>query len=128
MEEERNILRAAVAQYATIDDEIQELNKRLSALRERRSVKEIEIGELLRSPEFSTFNKLSHGNSDIVVKRPNQWSNPWSLSKSAFLRYVSAYRAENIEPSLEGFVYFLTTRYDATRLVDRFALTRTVRG
>ena len=128
MEEAREHLRAAVAEYSRTDDEIQELNKRLTALRERRSLKENEIGEILRSPDFSTFNKLSHGNSEIVVKRPQQWSNPWSLSKSAFLRYEAAYRGENDLPTLEGFVYYLTTRYDATRIADRFALTRTVRG
>lgn len=127
MEEARNHLRTAVAEYARTDDEIQELNKRLTALRERRSLKENEIGDILRSPDFSTFNKLSHGNSEIVVKRPQQWSTPWSLSKSTLLRYQSLYRNADANPSVEGFIQYITTHYGATRIADRFALTRTVR-
>jgi hypothetical protein len=124
MAEDRNVLRTAVAKYAQIDDQIQEINRRIHALRTERSVVEIEIGDILRSPEYATYNKLSHGNTEIVVKRPHQWTMPWSLSKTGLVRYADAYKRSATVPTVDGFLVYLSTVYGQTRVSDRFSLIR----
>jgi hypothetical protein len=125
MAEDKENLRAAVARYAALDDELQELNRQVYQRREARSIIEMEIGDILRSPAYSTFNKLSVGNSEIAVKRPQQWSNPWSLSKGALMRYGTQYKQQNPNPTVDGFITFLENTYGPTRVADRFSLTRT---
>ena len=126
MAEDRNNLRAAFARYVAADDELRVLNRRVATLREHRSIAELEAAEILRLRENLTFNKVSFGNSEIVVKREGQWANPWSLSKSAILRYAESYKGSTTTPTVDGFTAYLEAVYGQSRISNKLVLIRSV--
>jgi hypothetical protein len=122
--ENRDILRETVNQYATIDDQIIALNEQLFTLRFERKQKEKQIVEMLKTPEFSTYNRLnvSADNSLIKVYRPTEWNRPWSLSKSMLQRLLHNYFRNAIAPNAEE--CYSTIVAQTTVPTDTFSIER----
>jgi hypothetical protein len=124
MAEDRTNLRAAASRFVALDEQIKELNARVSQLRETRSIIELEIADILRQPEYATFDKLNVNGEEIKVKRPGYWNNPWSLSQSALERYSAQYINSTANHSVTGFIEYIKAVYGQTRVSNRFSLTR----
>jgi hypothetical protein len=76
-------LRRVVGVYREIDDQLKALNTQVYNLRERRQITELEIIDIIRQPAYAEHHKIqiAHDNSILKIKRPQEWSAPWSLSK-----------------------------------------------
>lgn len=125
MEELRRTMRA----YRQLDDAIRELNKQVGTLREERKVKELELGDILKDPQFQAFNvlKVEDDGSTIKVQRPNTWYKGWSLSKRDLQNYIDHY-FENAGPNanrIDCFA-FIVEHQKRDSLADEFKLTRSV--
>lgn len=93
-------LKTCVRRYRDLDNQIREINKNVGTLRERRKIVELEIGDFLKSPQFSQHNILAlEDGSRINVQRPQQWSKPWSLSKKSLGEHLVNYFAMSRNPS-----------------------------
>ena len=82
MSSTKNELVACVRKYRTLDDRLKTLNQETYKLREDRKIVEMDMTDLLRTPELATINKLEINDDHSVIKiqRPDMWSKPWSLS------------------------------------------------
>lgn len=123
MEELRRTMRA----YRQLDDAIRELNKQANTLREQRKIRELELGDILKDPQFQAFNvlKVEDDGSMIRVQRPNTWHKSWSLSKRDLQNYIDHY-FENAGPRAnraDCFAFILEQQKQAS-LADEFKLTR----
>jgi phage pi2 protein 07 len=125
MEELRRTMRA----YRQLDDAIRELNKQANMLREQRKIRELELGDILKDPQFQAFSvlKVEDDGSTIKVQRPNTWYKSWSLSKRDLQNYIDHY-FENAGPNAnraDCFAFILEQQKQAS-LADEFKLTRVV--
>ena len=125
MEDLRRTMRA----YRQLDDAIRELNKQVGTLREERKVKELELGDILKDPQFQAFNvlKVEDDGSTIRVQRPNTWYKGWSLSKRDLQNYIDHYfeNAGSNANRADCFMFIVEQQKRAS-LADEFKLTRSV--
>ena len=67
MEEFRQVLNA----YETLDRQLKDKNAEIYALREERKIKELELVDFLKTPEFSTFQRIERPNGTVItISRP----------------------------------------------------------
>jgi len=95
MEEAIRDLKRCVKQYRTVDDELRRLNKAIFERRESRKIVEMEIADLMKIDGFRDFKKLKieEDGSTITVRRPQEWSKPWTLSKEDLKELLDQYFA-----------------------------------
>ena len=127
MGDDRTAERAAFARYVEADDEIKNLNQQINLARDRRSTAEQEVAVILRQQRNITTNQVSFGNSMFEVKREGQWANPWSLSRSAIVRYATEYQRGATNPTVDGFITYISTVYGQTRISNRLMLVRKIK-
>jgi hypothetical protein len=122
-------LRRTMRTYRQLDDSIRELNKEVGTLREQRKVTELELGDILKNPQFQAYNvlKVEDDGSTIRVQRPNTWYKGWSLSKRDLQNYLDSY-FENSGPraNREDCFKFIVEQQKQSALADEFKLTRLV--
>jgi phage pi2 protein 07 len=113
--------------YRELDDAIRQLNKQVATLRQERKIAEIELGDILKSPQFQEFTilKVEDDGSTIKVQRPNTWYKGWSLSKRDLGNYIDHYfenagAAANREDCLK----FIVDQQKRDSLSDDFKLSR----
>ena len=125
MEEDLRNLRVSVNKYRDVDDRIRGLNKQLQNLREERKIIELEIVDVVKQPEFSTFEKLSinEDNSQIIIKRPTQWNTGWTLSKGKLRDLLFQHFGEGNENAIN--IYnFIVREVRQTSISNEFSLER----
>jgi hypothetical protein len=122
-------LRRTMRKYRQLDDAIRELNKQVTPLREQRKITEIELGDILKNPQFQNYNvlKVEDDGSSIKVQRPNTWYKPWSLSKRDLQNYIDHY-FENAGPraNREDCFAFIVEQQKRASVAEEFKLTRNV--
>jgi hypothetical protein len=93
MEELKNELKNCLKKYRDADDQLRQVNKLASELRERRKIVEFEMADILRQPQMSQVGvlKLENDNSMIKIQRPGTYNKPWSLSKRDLQNYLDHY-------------------------------------
>lgn len=93
MEELKNELKNCLKKYRDADDQLRQVNKLASELRERRKIVEFEMADILRQPQMAQVGvlKLENDNSMIKIQRPGTYNKPWSLSKRDLQNYLDHY-------------------------------------
>lgn len=129
MEELKAELKNSLKLYRELDDQLRELNKIVYDLRERRKIKELELADILKSPQLSQINalKLENDSSTIKIQRPGTYSKPWSLSKRDLQNYIDHY-FENVGPNAnrEDCFAFIVQRQKEDSVSNEFKLTRII--
>lgn len=122
-------LRRSMRNYRQLDDALRELNKQATTLREQRKIVELELGDILKDPQFQAYNvlKVEDDGSTIKVQRPNTWYKPWSLSKRDLQNYIDHY-FENAGPraNREDCFRFIVEQQKRDSVATEFKLTRNV--
>ena len=121
-------LRTAVMRYKTVDDRLRELNKQVYTLRDQRKITELEIVDIIRQPEFATYEKLDirEDGSSIKIKKPETWNAPWSLSKSKLDEYLKQYfQAPGLKDATSCYL-FIFNAHQATLRQHTFSIERVV--
>jgi len=121
-------LRTAVMRYKTVDDRIRELNKEIYTLRERRKITELEIVDIIRQPEFATYEKLDirEDGSSIKIKKPETWNAPWSLSKGKLNEYLGQFFQSTSPKDAASCYLFIFHAHQATLRQHTFSIERVV--
>jgi len=93
MEQLKNELKSCLNQYRSLDDQLRQLNKLTHDLREKRKIVELEMSDILKTPEMSQVGvlKLENDNSSIKIQRPGTYYKSWSLSKKDLQNYLDHY-------------------------------------
>ena len=123
--EDAQILRTEVEAFGIVDNQIKELNARLTAAREQRSLIKDRIAVILSAPQFVGYDKLSVNSdkSTIKIKRPMQWEKPWSLSRNSLLEYLRTYFQGDQRPTYRACYDFIVNMN--TKMSNEFSLERT---
>lgn len=126
MEELRRIMR----NYRQLDNAIRELNKQATILREERKIKELELGDILRDPQYQSYNvlKVEDDGSTIKIQRPGTYCKPWTLSKKDLEENVTLYFAETSTPNAKECVEFIVEQQKQKLLSTDFSFTRTLKN
>jgi hypothetical protein len=79
--DQRDLIKC-VRQYRQYDDALKQLNSKANEIREKRKIVELEMGDILKRPDFSHVFKLeiADDKSAIKIQRPDTWSKPWNMS------------------------------------------------
>jgi hypothetical protein len=126
MEDLKNSIRA----YRRVDDELRELNRLVYEKRDVRKTIELEITDIIKAPEFAGFRKvkIEEDGSTISIKRPDEWTKPWSLSQKDLKDLATQYFAIAGEFNAESLVKFIVDTRKRDLVATEFSLTRTVPG
>lgn len=122
-------LRRTMRNFRQVDDAIRELNKQVNPLREQRKILELELGDILKSPEFQAYNvlKVEDDGSTIRVQRPNTWYKGWSLSKRDLQNYIDHYfETAGARANREDCFKFIVEQQKRASLAEEFKLSRVV--
>jgi hypothetical protein len=125
MEQAKKELKECVARYRELDNQIREVNKSASTLREKRKITEMEISDYLKIPEFSQHNLISlDDGSKIKIQRPQQWSKSWSISKGDLGRYLKDYFENHGDSNAVDCFTYISKRQKEDAVSNEFKLTR----
>lgn len=122
-------LRRTMRKYRQLDDAIRELNNQVAPLRQERKMAEIELGDILKNPQFQSYNvlKVEDDGSTIKVQRPNTWYKPWSLSKRDLQNYLDHYfENAGAGANREDCFAFIVEQQKRASVAEEFKLTRNV--
>lgn len=128
MQEALNDLKRCVKQYREVDDELQELNKKVYEKRESRKIVEMEMADLIKLPEFENIDKLKidDDGSTIKIKRPSTYSKAWSLSKSDLISLVTDYFNSNGMHTAEDCIKYVIAEQQKKLVSKDFNFTRII--
>ena len=121
-------LKKVIKKYRAVDDQLRELNKSVTSLREERKCVELEMADLVKLPEFSAFNKfdLPDDGSVIRISRPEQYSKPWSMSQKDLTSIIQKYFQTDGLKTAEECVKFILQEKKKSLIATEFQFTRTV--
>jgi hypothetical protein len=85
-------LKTCIRTYRDVDNKLRVLNGQLYDLRQERRSLEIELGDIVKSPQFDSVHELriNDDGSSIRIQRPG-WKKPWGLSKKDLGEHLTAY-------------------------------------
>lgn len=123
----QNELIKCVRKYRSLDDRLKELNADVYKLREDRKIVELELSDLLKTPQYATINKLEikDDSSVIRIKRPDMWSKPWSLSTKDLKTHLDAFWASGKPKTPDECFKFIVDRRKMELIATDFSFTRT---
>jgi len=123
-------LKAHIRNYREIDDELRDLNKQVYEKRDARKIVELDIAEILKRPEFSEFKKVKveEDGSTISIKRPSEWTKPWSLSQKDLKELTNQYFASATQINADGLFKWIVENRKREMVSEEFSFTRTVPG
>ena len=123
-------LKNCIRRYRDTDNQISALNKNVYSLREKRKIIEIEMGDILRMPQFSNYEKLGleDDGSTIKIQRPNTWSKPWNLSKKDLTESVTSYFATTASPNAKDCVEYILQQQKSRLVGSEFNFTRVLKN
>lgn len=88
MEEFKQVLN----DYENLDKLIKNKNAEIYDLREQKKIKELELVDFLKTPEFSTFQRIERPNGTVItISRPQTWSKSTTISKSNLWEKLGRY-------------------------------------
>lgn len=129
MEELKNELKGCLNKYRNLDDQVRQLNKSVTELRERRKIVELEMADILKTPYMSQVGvlKLENDSSSIKIQRPGSYCKPWSLSKRDLQNYIDHY-FENAGPNANrnGCFEFIVEQQKNNSVESDFKFVRTI--
>lgn len=93
MEDLKTELKYRLKQYRDLDDQVRQVNKVATDLREKRKIVEFEMVTILKQPPMAQIGvlRLENDNSIVKIQRPGTYSKPWSMSKKDLQNYIDHY-------------------------------------
>ena len=130
MDELRTELKNCLRQYRELDDQVRNVNKLAYDLREKRKIVELQMSDILKTPQLSQVNtlKLENDNSTIRILRPGAYYKPWSLSKKDLQNYIDHYfeNAGQRANAKECFNFIVENQKDNSVEMEDFKFTRNI--
>ena len=115
-----------VRKYRDLDNRLKTLNAETYKLREERKIVELEMSDVLRSPNFATISRLEINDDDTAIKiqRPSMWTKAWSLSIKELTKQLEDYFKEEGPKSAAACVKFIVEKRKVDLVSTEFAFTR----
>jgi hypothetical protein len=121
-------LKHCVRKYREIDNELRDLNKQVYDKRETRKCVELEISDVLKLPQFQSFDKLKidEDGSTIRIKRPETYEKPWTLSKKELKALLDEFFAGPLPKNSDACFEYVVSRRRRDLVGGEFEFTRVI--
>ena len=118
-------LKARLQSYRAIDDELQELNKKIYTLRSTRKDIETEMANILKHPELSEIEALNlvEDGSIVKIQRPG-WNKAWGLSKKELKTLLDSYFESRSLHGADDCYEFIVSAMKPKLVSSEFSFTR----
>ena len=118
-------LKSYLQSYRTLDDEIQELNKKVHSLRTERKDVELKMADILKNPELQQIEKLNlvEDGSVVKIQRPG-WNKAWSISKKELKILLDSYFHTTNSPDPDECFGFIVESMNDKLISTEFSFTR----
>ena len=123
-------LKRCIKQYREVDDQLRELNRQVYWKRDMRKLVESEIADIIQAPEFQNFKKVKveEDGSTITIKRPNEWTKPWSLSQKELKELLNQYFEISGNVNADALFKYIIDTKKQTLVSGEYSISRTVPG
>jgi len=102
-------LRKLAQDYSTLAMQIDAKNKSVYNDREQRKILELQIIDLMKTPEFSSVRNFQHGGFVFKVDPPGTWRDSWHLSRKDLEQdLVNYWNSTDYRSARECFEYVCT--------------------
>lgn len=121
-------LKRCIKQYRDVDNDIRILNKMVHEKRETRKIVELELVDLVKLPQFASYEKLKieDDGSTIRIQKPESYSKPWSLSKKDLQTLLDSYFQSRTNASSKECYDFICADRKTKLVADEYSFTRIV--
>jgi hypothetical protein len=119
-------LKSCIKEYRNLDNLRRELNQQVSKLREDMKMKELEMQDILRNPQFTGYDRLRIEDDGSEVKIQREWVKPYSLSKGDLQKYLVEYFGGD-DKAKQCFEYILKKQKENS-ISNEFKFTRLVKN
>jgi len=119
-------LKSCIKEYRNLDNLRRELNQQVSKLREDIKMKELEMQDILRNPQFTGYDRLRIEDDGSEVKIQREWVKPYSLSKGDLQKYLVEYFGGD-DKAKQCFEYILKKQKENS-ISNEFKFTRIVKN
>lgn len=119
-------LKSCIKEYRNLDNLRRELNQQVSKLREDIKMKELEMQDILRNPQFTGYDRLRIEDDGSEVKIQREWVKPYSLSKGDLQKYLVEYFGGD-DKAKQCFEYILKKQKENS-ISNEFKFTRLVKN
>ena len=128
MDEAITDLKRCIKQYRDADNDIRILNKMVYEKRENRKIVELELVDLVRLPQFSSYGKLKieDDGSTIRIQKPETYSKPWSLSKKELQTVLDSYFQGRVNPNSKDCFEFICNDRKTKLVSSEYSFARIV--
>jgi hypothetical protein len=123
-----NDLKRCVKQYRDVDDEIRVLNKNVYEKREARKMLEVEMCDIIKTPQFAQVDKLKidDDGSYIKIQKPHTYSKAWSLSKKDLDLLLADYFRDTSNPSAKECLEYIVNKRKLSLVGKEYEFERVV--
>jgi len=112
-------------QYCIIDNEINELNKKIYALREQRKFIENQMKDFMTLPEYSSHTRINRPDgSHIIINKPNQHYKSVSFSKGNLQTDIMNYFQNNQQPDSVECIKYVFEKAKERAICTEYGFTR----
>jgi hypothetical protein len=128
MDEAITDLKRCIKQYRDADNDIRVLNKMVYDKREARKIVEMELADLVKLPQFASYDKLKieDDGSTIKIQKPETYSKPWSLSKKELQSVLDLYFQRATNPNSKDCFDFICNDRKAKLVSSEYSFARIV--
>jgi hypothetical protein len=96
-------IRTAALELSQIEIELETMNTRLYALRQRKQEKSEELKQILSNPQYNTVNILSLPNGK-EIKIIREYNKPWSVTQGMLQEIITLYFRDHEIPNPDRLV------------------------
>ena len=100
---EKMDIRTAALELSQIETEIDEINARMYALRQRKNQKSDQLKQILTNPQYNTVNILSLPNGK-EIKIIREYNKPWSVTQTMLQEIITLYFRDHEIPNPDRLV------------------------
>ena len=106
-------LRRLANEYSTLAKRIAQKNREVYGDREDRKRLELEMIDIMKTPEFATVRNFQHQGCTFKVDPPGSWKGSWYISKTDLHSDIVSYFQSTAQASGDGCYGFFVNRHDA---------------
>jgi hypothetical protein len=118
-------LKQCIKDYRNLDNQRRELNSQVSEVREEIKMKELEMQDILKSPQFTGYDRLRIEDDGSEIKIQRQWVKPISFTQGSLQKSLVEFFGD-VQKAKECFDHIVrehkknsvSTEFKFTRIVQ----------
>jgi len=119
-------LKQCIKKYRDLDNQRRDLNAQVSEVREEIKLTELEMQDILKTPQFEGYDRLRIDDDGSEVKIQRQWVKPVSFTQGSLQKSLSEFFG-NTEQAKQCFDFILR-KHKENSVSNEFKFTRLVQN